>query len=173
MRDLGFPRTVWSLEKVLALRNSGADGRTIMILSRPCWLARIAVVALALTVAFPMGAAQSWGWRGGGGWHGGGGWGWGGGGCCWRGGGWGWRGGGWGWGFGLTLPPLYYAPPPYYYPPPVYYPPPAYYSYPSYGYAPGSYGSGGTTYAQPGYGGLLRPDPTNCGTPDQWKPCPR
>jgi hypothetical protein len=191
MRYLGDWGAGWSLEKVLAPCDSGADGRTTMIPSRTCSLSRIAVVALALTVALPIAGARAqwhggggnWGWRGGGGnwgWRGGGGnWGW-------RGGGWGWRGGGWGWGgpaFGLSIvPPLYYAPPPYYYPPyyppPVYSPPPAYY-YPSgspYGYPPGY--SGGTTfnqqpYGQPGYSGLRPPDPNNCGTPDEPKPCPR
>jgi hypothetical protein len=192
MRYLGDWGAGWSLEKVLAPCDSGADGRTTMIPSRTCSLSRIAVVALALTVALPIAGAQAqWhggggGWHGGGGgWHGGGGgWHGGGGNWGWRGGGWGWRGGGWGWGwggpaFGLSIvPPLYYAPPPYYYPPPVYSPPPAYY-YPSgspYGYPPGY--SGGTTfnqqpYGQPGYSGLRPPDPNNCGTPDEPKPCPR
>jgi hypothetical protein len=196
MRYPRFERRVWSLEKVLASGDSGADGRTIMIPSRTCSLSRIAVVALALTVALPMVGAQAQR-RGGGGWHGGGwhggGWhggGWHGGGWGWRGGGWGWRGGGWGWGgpaFGFAVPPFYYSPP-YYYPPPVYYPPPTYPPYPSgspsypsgspYGYPPGYYGSGGTTfnqqpYGQPGYSGLIRQNPNNCGTPDEPKPCRR
>src|ERR1700730_14379104 len=102
MRYLGDWGAGWSLEKVLAPCDSGADGRTTMIPSRTCSLSRIAVVALALTVALPIAGAQAqWHGGGGGGWHGGGGnWGWrgGGGNWGWRGGGWGWRGGGWGWG---------------------------------------------------------------------------
>jgi hypothetical protein len=155
--------------------NSGANGRTTMIPLRTLWFSLIAAVAFALTAATPMVGAQAQ-WRGGGGWHGGGG-SWNGGGWGWRGGGWGWRGGGWGWSFGLAIPPLYYWPPPYYYPPPVYYLPPAYYPSGSpYGYPP--YGPGGTTFSQqpysrPGYSGLRPPDPNNCGTPDEPKPCPR
>src|SRR5271154_6840713 len=103
MRYLESGRRVGALQKVLAARDSWADGSTTMILSRTSSLSRIAVAALAITVALPMAGAQAQWHGGGGGWHGGGGWGW-------RGG------GGWGWGgpsFLFTVPPFYYAPPPY------------------------------------------------------------
>jgi hypothetical protein len=45
-----------------------------------------------------------------------------------------------------------------------------------YGYAPGYYGYGGQSpyYGRyPAYGMSMRPDPNNCGTPDEPKPCTR
>lgn len=152
---------------------------------------RLAIVALAGTLVVPVSAAFAQ--RGRGVRHGGSAWHWSGGG--WHGGG--WHRGGWGWGFGLgvVVPPLYAWPSPYYYaappyyPPPVYYPPPTYYppqpAYPyPYGYqyenAPGYYTSGvpaqsysSQPYPQPGYRYPPAPDPTNCGTPYEPKPCKR
>jgi hypothetical protein len=63
-----------------------------MVPSRTYSFSRIAVLALALTVALTVAGTQAQ-WRGGG----------------WRGGGGGWGGGGWGWGgsFGVIFPPLY------------------------------------------------------------------
>lgn len=73
----------------------------------------------------------------------------------------------------LLLAGCYY--PPYYYSPYYGYPN---YGYPAYGY-PATYAPGYTyqaprpQYASPNYvSGSAATDTNNCGTPDQWKPCP-